>query len=56
MDKIKDFGMSMFGRKFLILVLGTALLWFDKIGGTEWIVLASAYYVANQVEKKIKND
>jgi uncharacterized membrane protein YdjX (TVP38/TMEM64 family) len=41
-------------RKFLVLVVGTLLLWFGKIAGDIWLYLALAFMGTNIVQKYLE--
>ena len=47
----KDFLASIFTRKFLIFMIGTALLFFGKLDPMSWLILTGVYLGVNVIEK-----
>jgi len=41
-------------RKFIVLAVATALLWFGKVGDDVWLYIALAYIGVNVVQKYIE--
>lgn len=55
-ERARSFIAKLLSIKFLVFVVGTALLMLEKITPVEWLVLASAIMGIRTLEKKLWQD